>query len=77
VARDKVFTLKVDRDLMEEVCAGTNLLVIADQFDMKPRAIEGRFDILTKHRAFKREKVLEALEQMIRLAGETRSEAAE
>lgn len=65
VPRSNLWTLQADRDLMNSVCAGIPLHVIADEFDMKASAIEGRFDILTNRRTFRRERVLTVLEYML------------
>lgn len=75
VPRMTPFTLQVDRDLMNDICAGIPVHVIADEFDMRPQAIEGRFDILTNRRNFKREKVLQVLDAM--LATQINAKAAE
>lgn len=75
VPRMAPFTLQVDRDLMRDICAGIPVHVIAGEFDMRPQAIEGRFDILTNRRNFKREKVLQVLDAM--LATQINAKAAE
>lgn len=75
VPRMEPFTLQVDRDLMRDICAGIPVHVIAGEFDMRPQAIEGRFDILTNRRNFKREKVLQVLDAM--LANQVNAKAAE
>lgn len=75
VPRLAPFTLQVDRDLMRDICAGIPVHVIAGEFDMRPQAIEGRFDILTNRRNFKREKVLQVLDAM--LANQVNAKAAE
>lgn len=64
VPRSDLWTLQTDRDLMQSICTGIPLHMIADEFDMKASAIEGRFDILTNRRNFKREKVLAVLDYM-------------
>lgn len=62
--RLKPFTLEVDIDLVRNVIAGIPGHLIANELDMQVKAVEGRYDMLTKRRTLDRDAVLWALQYM-------------